>query len=90
MIAIETKYLGPTDFRGSRIIARTDNGQRITVPYDHALSGVYVHAQAAFALIDANPLWGADIQSLTCAATREGYVFLFPGSTVIQREEIAA
>lgn len=37
MQAIETKYLGPTNTRGSRIIARAQVG-RISVPWDYALS----------------------------------------------------
>ena len=37
MQAIETENRGPTNTRGSRIIARAQ-ASRISVPYDHALS----------------------------------------------------
>jgi hypothetical protein len=46
MQAIETKYLGPTNVRGARIVARAQAG-RITVPYDHALNFDENHIEAA-------------------------------------------
>jgi hypothetical protein len=49
MMAIETRYLGPTNSRGSRIKATADAGS-VTVPYDHALSSTQNHAKAAQAL----------------------------------------
>ena len=50
MQAIETKYTGPTDSRGSRITARAQAG-RISVPYDHALDFDENHDAAARALV---------------------------------------
>ena len=50
MQAIETEYRGPTNTRGSRIIARAQAG-RISVPYDHALSVEANHDAAARALV---------------------------------------
>lgn len=47
--AIITKYLGPTNFRGSRIKA-TCAARSITVSYDHALNLEKNHAWAAEAL----------------------------------------
>lgn len=49
MQAITTKYLGPTNFRGSRIKAYCQAGS-ITIPFDHSLSGEEVYAKAAWAL----------------------------------------
>ena len=46
MQAIETEYRGPTNTRGSRIIARAQ-AVRISVPYDHALSIQENHDRAA-------------------------------------------
>jgi hypothetical protein len=46
MIAIETKYLSPTNTRGSKIKAFTCNGHSVTVSYDHALSNEAVHFEA--------------------------------------------
>jgi len=47
--AIETKYLGPTDFRGTRIKATAQAGS-VTVSWDHALDVNDNHAKAAEAL----------------------------------------
>jgi hypothetical protein len=47
--AIETKFLGPTNFRGPRIVAKAEAG-RIVVPWDHALNPAENHARAARAL----------------------------------------
>ncbi len=49
MKAIKTTYKGPTNFKGSRIIA-TDGYNRITIGYDHGLSSDGVHEKAAYAL----------------------------------------
>ena len=47
--AITTKFLGPTDYRGSRIKATAQAGS-VTVPYDHALGIDENHTEAALAL----------------------------------------
>lgn len=47
--AITTKYLGPTNFRGSRIKAMAEAGS-ITVSYDDSLNTQDAHAKAAQAL----------------------------------------
>ena len=52
MVAIVTKYIGPTDYRGSRIKATAGNGQTITIGYDHELSIEKAHRKAAQALCD--------------------------------------
>jgi len=44
---IQTKYLGPTDYRGSRIVARADGVPKVSVPYDHALNVEDNHRAAA-------------------------------------------
>jgi hypothetical protein len=50
MLAIVTKYYGPTNTKGSRIVASYD-GRRATVAYDHGLSidGNHKKAAKAFA-----------------------------------------
>ena len=50
MKAISTKYLGPTNYRGSRIKADDGDGNTITIGYPHEISVIEAHAQAAFAL----------------------------------------
>lgn len=49
MQAIETRYLGPTNARGSRIRAKAAAGS-LTVSYDHALNSAANHKAAAVAL----------------------------------------
>jgi hypothetical protein len=49
MQAIQTRYLGPTNTRGSRIKAWTAAGS-ITIPYPHELSGQACYRAAAEAL----------------------------------------
>jgi 7-cyano-7-deazaguanine synthase in queuosine biosynthesis len=44
--AITTKYTGPGNVRGARIIAKAAAG-RVTMPYDHALNIEANHAKAA-------------------------------------------
>lgn len=50
MQAIETRYYGPTNFRGSRIRATCEAGT-VTVSYDYALDLEENHDAAARALI---------------------------------------
>lgn len=71
-VAIQTKYLGPTNSRGSRIKAeRADGGESVTVPYDYALSTSDNHAAAIQALVD--KLDWADV-TWVMGATQKGYV----------------
>ncbi len=52
--AIETRYAGPTNHRGARVIVRAQAG-RLTVSWDHALNVDENHAQAAKAFAER---WG--------------------------------
>jgi len=45
--AIETRYHGPTNNKGSRISARTPGGARLFISYPHEFSGIDCHAEAA-------------------------------------------
>ena len=47
--AITTKYLGPTNHRGSRVKATAEAGS-VTVPWDHSLDTELNHFEAAHAL----------------------------------------
>ena len=71
--AITTTYRGPTDFRGSRVIARCE-AKRISVPWDHALGAPENHAAAALRRMDDRG-WSAH-NDLTMGGTRDGYVFV--------------
>ncbi len=50
MVAIQTKYLGPTNNRGSRIKAFTETKITLTVYWDHSLNVEQNHREAAMAL----------------------------------------
>ena len=73
MKAITTKYLPATDTRGSRISAFDEDGNRITIPYDCALSGEAVHRKAAVALC--RKMGWSD--NLIGGGVKGGYVFVF-------------
>jgi hypothetical protein len=54
--ACETKYFGPTDYRGSRVQAtHLTTRKRVTLPWDHALDAFENHAAAAAALFGRSP-----------------------------------
>lgn len=67
---IETRYHGPTNFRGSRIAARCD-AKHMFVPYDHAVGVTENHEAACKALCSALGWDGHWIG----ASTARGYVF---------------
>ena len=78
MQAIETRYLGPTNTRGSRIVATTHSAVsrypvRLTVPFDHTLSTEAGHRKAAEAL-KAKLGWKG---RMVGGGTRTGYCFVF-------------
>jgi hypothetical protein len=70
MIAIQTKYIGPSNTRGARIVASTSNGHRLSVPYDHAGEP---HRKAAIALARKMSWTG----TLAEGGTKQGQVFVF-------------
>ncbi len=47
MKAIQTRYFGATNTRGSRIKAWAEGVASVTIPYPHELSGEAVHRLAA-------------------------------------------
>lgn len=52
MKAILTKYKGPTNTRGARIIADDGDRNRLTIPYPHELNHEDGHRKAAEGLRD--------------------------------------
>ena len=52
MKALTTKYVGPTDHSGSRIIASEPDGKRVIKSWDSELSDIDNHREAAYALLD--------------------------------------
>ena len=72
MIAILTKYLPPTNYRCSRVVAYTANGHRLTHFWEHEHDVEKNHELAALALM--NKLdWDYSIVS---GSTKEGYAFI--------------
>jgi hypothetical protein len=81
MQAIVTKFLGPSNTRGSRIKARAAAGS-ITIPYNHSLNSQANHVAAASALAEKlgwNGFWisgglpSEDGDVFVLAATRFDY-----------------
>lgn len=78
LVAILTRYRGPTEHRGARIVAHDAYGKRSTTPYDHALDGPDNHAQAA--LHHAATRGWCDVDDglgLRGGATTTGYAWVF-------------
>jgi hypothetical protein len=73
MKAIITKYIGPTDTKGSRIKASDEDGHSITISYPHELSGEAVHRKAAEALCQKMNWKG----TMVSGSLRNAYVFVF-------------
>jgi hypothetical protein len=47
---IKTRYLCPTNQKGSRIKATASNGESLTIPYDYSMNEEPLHAKAALSL----------------------------------------
>jgi hypothetical protein len=75
MKAIVTKYHGPTNFKGARITASDEDGNRISISYPYELSGEAVHRKAAEALKE-KMNWSGKLVS---GSLKTGYVFVFVG-----------
>lgn len=74
MKAIQTKYLGPTTFRGSRVKAWDSDNNSVTLSWDHALNTEANHRSAANALcLQMN--WACS--SLIGGWIKTGMVFVF-------------
>jgi len=80
-MAIETKFLGPTDYRGSRIKAWARDTfsdakpVSVTVPYDYALDSDQNHSRAATELVP-KVCSASGVVTLHKGATERGYVFV--------------
>ncbi len=78
MKSIETKYHGPTNFKGARFTA-TDGDNRVTVGYDHALNADENHKAAAMAL-KTKLAWKGSMQG---GHTKTGMVFVFADKELV-------
>jgi len=80
MVAIETKYVGPSNVRGSRIIATTESGHRVVISYPQELSGEAAHRKAAVELCKRkfhHEPGDHSCERLIAGGTKKGYVFVF-------------
>lgn len=75
MKAIQTRYFGPGNVRGSRIKAFDLDGNQVTIGYPHECSGTTEdkHRLAAVALCQKMGWKG----ELVAGALKDGYVFVF-------------
>ena len=73
MKAISTKYIGPSNTRGSRISADDGDGNKITVGYRSELNSDANHAAAAVALAKKMGWTG----QLVGGSTKSGYVYVW-------------
>ena len=77
--AIQTKYHGATNSKGSRISATSASGIKVFISYPHELSGVDCHAKAAEALVRKLDWIGEGTSfdsKFVAGGTHTGYVFV--------------
>lgn len=74
-LAIFTRYLGPTDTKGSRIKA-TARGLSVTIPLNHALDLTERHEKAAWALMVKHGWNDRDVALAGETPDGKGYVFV--------------
>ena len=82
-VIICTRYHGPTNTRGSRIVATTAR-TRLSLPYDGSTSGSDAHLAAAKALLakmTAFPLVAWQIAGIGDSPTGSGWAFAFVRGT---------
>ena len=86
--AIETKFVGPTNSKGSRIVAKCQAG-RIIVQYDYALNVDQNHERAADRLASRLGWIGDGYGHLIGGGSTkgDGYLFVFANTKRTQWEE---
>ena len=88
MIAIHTKFIGPTNSRGARIKAYTAGhgsfkGFTATIPYPYEASGHLCHFEAVKELVKKNKLdWTLEGMRYGDSADGRGFSFCFDCSKV--------
>jgi hypothetical protein len=83
LYGITTRYVGPTNSRGSRIVATMAGGSKrpsVAVSYAYELNELGRHTLAAMALVDSineaeGPLSIDAVKIVGACATAEGYTF---------------
>jgi hypothetical protein len=80
MKAIITKYHGPTDTRGSRISAKDEDGNRVSIPYRHDLNQLHAHTEAAISLCTKMGWTGR----IVAGGIKGGFAFVFTDADVLR------
>tara|TARA_R110001599_G_C11868832_1_gene622676 strand:+ start:54 stop:317 length:264 start_codon:yes stop_codon:yes gene_type:complete len=83
--SIQSHYLGPTNHRGARIVAKTASGHRLVVSWDYALNAADNHVAALTALAEKLDwiqgskavLAGTAQSNFLVGSTDKGYVMVF-------------
>ncbi len=76
MIAIQVRYLGPTNYRGSRVKAMAEGVKSVTLPYNYA--GDYLNSDKMAALqLCKNNKWPLNL--VEGQLPNGDYVFVFKG-----------
>lgn len=82
MTAIRTRFIGPTNFRGSRVkvvAGEGGKGFQLTVVWDHSVNSEQNHYRAAAALITKLEWWarkGTSYGKWYAGCDGKGYVFV--------------
>lgn len=84
MKAIETRYIGPTNTRGSRLVATAEGGNRVTLSYDYELNSDQNHEMAAYHLM-AKLDWTGEMVG---GHTAKGMVWVFVDGPRVKRMEL--
>jgi len=71
-LAVTTKYLGPTDNRGSRIKA-TFGSENLIIPYHSNLNPAEAHQEAAYALLNYLKITFSELKG---GEIKDGYAFI--------------
>lgn len=83
MIAIYTKYLGPTNTKGSRVKAYAHGDNRsVTIPYDYSGNYEMAHFPAVVAWVEKYLKYPPSIENMRYGNAPNGYVFCFDQSIV--------
>ena len=93
MLGITTKYLRPTNTKGSRIKATVwnwakDKEESVTISYPHQFSGELCHFEAVKALVSKLDLQ-VSLDNMRFGGLENGYCFCFDHS-VVRQEGITA
>lgn len=78
MKAITTKYIGPTNCKGSRIKA-TDGDNSVTISYPHEINSEQAHMKAAQTFMEKIGWMG----EMMGGHTKSGMVFIFPDNEYV-------